>query len=221
MNRSNRYGLPFYSAVDYQILFFQTHVSKEIVGFNADKTPIEGDSYVSTTDTNRLLHKSPSTRELMDNIRNLKTWGLKVDVDQDIVFGKDGVLVSLIDKKYETLEQLVSDYPYVQELLNKGLELKIGTGIFEKSLYPGYEEYDTHVAKPKTKDIESNKNGLYCKNYKRFMIASENIRHTKNANIIRVACGLKPIYDSSQIKDNFKDYEDLDVYPEEIKGRNK
>lgn len=221
MNNSNRYGQPFYSAVDYQILFFPTHVSKEIVGFYADKTPIEGDRYVSTTNTRRLSHKAPNSKDLINNIKNLKTWGLKVDVDQDIVFGKDGVLIFLIDEKYETLEQLVSEYPYVQELLNKGFELKIGTGFSEKSLYPGYEEYDTRLVLPRTKDSKPNKKGLYCTNYKEFMVASEDVRYTTNANIIRVACGLEPIYDPRKIKDNFKDYEDLDVYPEETKGRNK
>lgn len=71
---------------------------------------------------------------MINNIKNLKLWGLKVDVNQDIVFGKDGVLVSLIDKKYETLEQLASEYPYVQDLLNNGYELKIGNGFLEKNL---------------------------------------------------------------------------------------
>lgn len=196
MNKSNRYGLPFYSAVDYQMLFFQVHTSKKVIGVNADFSPIETDKYVTSTNTKRIHHKSPTPLDLIENIRNLKTWGLKVNVDQDIVFGKDGILVSLIDKKYETIEQLADDYPYIQELLNRGFELKIGSGILERILYPGYEEYMTHITKPKTKKAEPNKNGLYCTNYKSFMVPPENIRYTQNANIIRVASGLEPIYDS-------------------------
>lgn len=222
MNSRNRYGQPFYSAVDYQILYFSSHVGRKVEYIDpTTKEPILGEGYAKTVNTSRLSHKSPNSRELIDNIKNLRTWGLKVDVDKDIVFGKDGVLIFLIDKKYETVEQLANEYSYVRELLDAGYELKIGAGFSEKSLYPGYEEYETRVALPKIKDSVPNKNGLYCTNYKEFSIPLENIRYTKNANIIRVACGLEPIYDPSKIKDNFKDYEDLDLYPEDDKRRSK
>ena len=204
MNNGNRYGKPFYSAIDYQILFLPTHTAKEIIGYNADGTPIEGDRYVTTTNTRKLFYKSPSPCELIDNIKNLKTWGLNVDVAQDIVFGKDGVLIFWVDKMFETVEQLASKYSYVQQLLDKGFELKIGAGISEKNLYPGYEEYDTHVALPRTKSGEPNKNGLYCTNYKKFEVTLEDIKYTENANIIRDACSLVPIDDSRQVEDDSK-----------------
>ncbi len=194
----NRYGQYFKSAIDYQVSYFYKHVSSS--GYVTETGEfIKTCGVSSLVDKRRLRHRQPTKRELIENVRNLNSWGFRVSIDNDMIIGKDGALITLIDKDVN-LDDLIRSSEFIQQLISEGYQLKIGDGYSEKSLYPGYEEYQTNIIQKKNKGDVATKNGLYCINFKDFFVPIENLKYTDNANLLRILSGKDSIL--SMVQEN-------------------
>ena len=192
----NRYGKYFKSAIDYQISYFNKQISPN--GYVTESGQfIETGGLSASVDKRKLMHRQPTKMEIIENVKNLNSWGFRVSIDNDMIIGKDGALITLINKDV-TLDDLVKDSEFIQQLISEGYQLKIGEGYSEKPLYPGYEEYQTNVIQKRNKDSVATKNGLYCINFKDFFIPIENLKYTDNANLLRVASGKEPVFSQTQ-----------------------
>ena len=192
----NRYGNYFKSAIDYQISCLNKHVSRN--GYTTESGNfIETGGFSTYVDKRKLAYRQPTKMEVIENIRNLNSWGFRVSIDNDMIIGKDGALIALIDKDI-TLDDLINNSEFIQELILEGYQLKIGEGYSEEPLCHGYEDFQTNVVQKKNKDSVATVNGLYCTNFKDFFVSTENLKYTDNANLLRVVNGKEPVFSSIQ-----------------------
>lgn len=121
--------------------------------------------------------RRPTEEEIKSNIKNLKSWGLSIDLENDLIYGSIGAVVCLLDKEYK-ISHLKKMHWY-KKLKEEGYNLKIGTGYAEIRSISYTSGIMSNLVAPKKGGIIPEYSILYCTNYQEFLREDVVVRKRK------------------------------------------